>query len=335
MEKYIYDVGLEPNARRKFGRDFNRFSWQDPADGAIPAYGLVKVNPTDGKTLAATADSLNVVGANAENVAVANTGKVQIVRGLCSLKSASPILAGSRIKAAAAGTATQLIDADTVGTLIKTSSAGSAFTNQPANDSLTIVSSSAADATGEGEADKTVTIIGTTNGGVVVVLETIVLTGVTPVVTTKADWGLVLAVKKTATTGTITITETSGGLTVTTLTPSATSKGVDTVAAASQGAFNGIPSVTCSSTGTKVVGIQYLAADGVTTAYQAVAQNGASAVAYATAALLVTEVYTGDVEAARTSAIKVTATAEDAARCCGKAYTAATTAGATFTGIVN
>lgn len=330
MQRYKYDVGIEPNARRNFDRDFNRFSWQDTADGAIPAYGIIKINPTDGKTLAATANTLNAVGANAENVAVATTGKVQVCRGLCNMKTASPVQAGRRIKAADNGRVTQLVDADVVSTTIKATGAGLGYTNQPANDSLTIVSDSAADIT-----TKTVTIIGTTHGGVVVVTETITLTGVTPVATSKTDWGIILAVKKTATTGTITITETSGGLGVTTLTPSAISSGVETVATADQGCFNVNATATCSGAGTKVIGIKYLASDGVTVGYQAVAQNGTTPAAFASAApLLVTEVYTGDLEAARTTTIKITSIAEDAGRCIGRAYTAATAADTTITGII-
>lgn len=330
MQRYKYDVGIEPNARRKFDRDFNRFSWQDTADGAIPAYGIIKINPTDGKTLAATANTLNVVGANADNVAVATTGKVQVCRGLCNIKTASPVQAGRRIKAADNGRVTQLVDADVVSTVIKTTGAGIAYTNQPANDSVTIVSSSAADTTG-----KTVTIIGTTQGGVLVVTETITLTGVTPVATSKTDWGVILAVKKTATTGTITITETSGGLGITTLAPADTAQGVETVATADQGAFNVNITATCSSTGTKTIGVKYLANDGVTTAYMAVAQTGATPVAFAAAApLLVTEVYTGDLESSRTTSIKLTSIAEDAGRCIGRAYTAATAADTTITGII-
>lgn len=330
MQKYKYDVGIGPNIRLKLNRDISRFSWEDIADGAIPAYGVIKINPTDGKTLAGTINSLNIVGANADNVAVSTNGKVQVVRAMCNMKSASPIQAGRRIKAADNGRVTQLVDADVVGTVIKTTSAGIGYSNQPANDSLSIVSDSAADTTG-----KTVTIIGTTNGGVVVVTETITLTGVTPVVTTKTDWGVILAVKKTATTGTITITETSGGLTVTTLTPSATAQGVETVATADQGAFNVNITAVCSSTGTKTIGVKYLASDGTTTAYMAVAQTGATPVAFSAAApLLVTEVYTGDLETSRTTSIKITTIAEDAGRCIGRAYTAATVADTVITGII-
>jgi hypothetical protein len=91
-----------------------------------------------------------------------------------------------------------------------TTPVGSAFTNQPANDGIEVVSDSALDIT------QTVTIIGTTTGTDTVVVETVTLTGTTAVSTVKTNWGIVLAVKKSAVTaGTVTVREASANATIT------------------------------------------------------------------------------------------------------------------------
>lgn len=91
-----------------------------------------------------------------------------------------------------------------------------AFTNQPANDAIEILSSEAADIT------QTATIWGTINGTQNIVKEIIALDGAdgtTPVASTRTNWGLILAVELSATTtGNITVREASGDATITTIT---------------------------------------------------------------------------------------------------------------------
>jgi hypothetical protein len=90
-----------------------------------------------------------------------------------------------------------------------------AFTNQPANDGVEIVSSSASDV---GKC----TIWGTTNGTTTMVSETVTLTGATPKATTKTDWGTIYAVflgdsdgkNITPAVGTITVREASADQTI-------------------------------------------------------------------------------------------------------------------------
>jgi hypothetical protein len=77
------------------------------------------------------------------------------------------------------------------------------------------------------------------------------------------------------------------------------------VVVASQGAFNVAPTCEADAGTTKMIGIQYTQTDGSTVAYQADELNGATAQTFGTAALLVTEVYVGDVENARDVDIKV------------------------------
>jgi hypothetical protein len=193
-------------------------------------------------------------------------------------------------------------EADYTGTLTgatdqaTTSAAGSAFTNQPANDGIEVLSASAADTT------QTVTIIGTTNGTDTVVVETVTLTGTTPVSTVKTDWGVVLAVKKSAaTTGTVTVREASADLTITAgLTSAVLSVGVNTVT--NTAAFNRAVSMVGSGATTKQIGVGGTNTAG-TTIYDSKALNGTTAVTGNSSFLTVTEIYTGDLEATRTVAL--------------------------------
>jgi len=94
-----------------------------------------------------------------------------------------------------------------------------AYTNQPANDGVEILSSAAGDTT------QTFTVMGTTNGGDAsdIVIETGTLNGTTFVATTKTDWGNILALKLSATAvGTVTLREASADATITTIAIGAT-----------------------------------------------------------------------------------------------------------------
>jgi hypothetical protein len=300
----------------------------ETADGTIPSNRLVEINAS-GEHVVGTAASHTIVGVNMAAAAVAATQEFPLGWGVCSVVSATPILAGTVLKGADNGRVTRLADADTVSGTIMAVAAGGGFANQPANDGVEVVSSSAADTT------RTATIIGTTNGGVVVVVETVTLNGVTFVPTVKVDWGLVLAVKLSAAcVGTITVREASHDAAIITLAPGVLSAGVTAVTATTQGAYNTIPSVVADGASTKVAGMKYTQNNGTTVAYQAVAQNGATAAPFATAALLVTEVYTGDVAGATASTFAVSATEEDEFHKVGKALTTATAAGQTITALI-
>jgi len=177
-----------------------------------------------------------------------------------------------------------------------TTAVGSAFTNQPANDGVEVVSDNAADTT------QTVTIIGTTNGADTVVVETITLTGTTPAASVKTDWGVILAVKKSAVTlGTVTVREASGDATITAgLTAAVLSVGVTAVAAADQAAYNRVVSLVSDGATTKQIGLQGTNTAG-TTIYDSQALAGTTAVSSNSQFLTVTEIYRGDLESGRTA----------------------------------
>lgn len=182
-----------------------------------------------------------------------------------------------------------------------TTAAGSAFTNQPANDGVTIVSANAGDTT------QTVTIIGTTNGSDTTVTEVIALTGTTPANSVKTNWGVILAVKKSATTlGTVTVSETSGGLTITAgLTAAVLSVGVTTVT--DTAAYNRVVNAVASGATTKQIGFGGTDTSG-TQIYDSQALTGATSVTSNSSFFTLTEIYSGDVEASRTVTVTSTGT---------------------------
>ena len=168
---------------------------------------------------------------------------------------------------------------------------GSAFTNQPANDGLEVISDAAGDTT------QTITIVGTTQGTDTVVVETVTLNGTTQVVTTKTDWGFILAAWVASGTltaaSTVTIREASGNAAVTTLTPSVTSRGVNTVTSTSY--YNRLVNLVGSGATTKVIGLKGTDDDG-NTIYDAQALAGAVQVQSNSYFQTVTAIYTGDLE---------------------------------------
>ena len=161
--------------------------------------------------------------------------------------------------------------------------------NQPANDGLEIVSDAAGDTT------QTITIVGTTTATDTVVVETITLNGTTPVNTTKLDWGFILASWVASGTltaaSTVTIREASGNATVTTLTPTATSRGKSSVTDTDFG--NRLIDLVAAGASTKVVGIKGTNTAGETI-YDAQALNGTTKVQSNLVFNTVTELYWGD-----------------------------------------
>lgn len=105
--------------------------------------------------------------------------------------------------------------------------AWSGFTNQPNNDGIEVVSDSASDT-------QKITIFGTTVTTGAFCYETVTLTGVTAVATTKTDWGNIIGAflgeidgtEVVPAVGTITIREASGDQTITTIAAGKISKGM-------------------------------------------------------------------------------------------------------------
>ncbi len=178
--------------------------------------------------------------------------------------------------------------------LATAANSGGNFGNQPANDAVEVVSSSASDTT------RTVTIYGTTNGSDTTVAETVTLNGTTAVATTKTDWGIVLGVELSGVTvGTITIREASGDATITTIAPTSVSAGVQSVAS-SPGSLNaGLVVVVAAGATSKQIGLVGTAPAG-TVQYDSQTLAGATPVQMNRTFGSVTKVLTGDLATATT-----------------------------------
>lgn len=298
-------------------------SFRAKANAAISPNLLLAID-SSGNVGAAGAGSARVVGASGDDSA-AIYDPVDVlfgapVRLTCD---AGGIVAGYPLKAAASGKATVLIDTAIAGTTLDTSSVGIAFTNQPANDGIELVSSDNADTT------QTVTIYGTTNGTDTVVVETVTLNGTTQVATTKVDWGVVLAVSKSAVTaGTVTIREASANQTITTLPAATLSKGLDAVTGTSIATFNVAPVIKSDGATTKQAGLIGTNSAG-TTIYDSQALNGTTDVTMNSAFRSVEYILTGDVEVTNTVLLLAGAEEDDELRI-GRALENQTVAGDTF-----
>lgn len=187
---------------------------------------------------------------------------------------------------------------DGLSTSTFTSAAGSAFTNQPANDGIEVVSDEALDITQE------ITLIGTTTATDTVVVETVTLNGTTFVPTIKTDWGQLLAAYVSSGTltaaSTVTIREASANQTITTLTPAAPSVGRQAVSPTAY--YNRLVNLSGSGATTKQIGLEGSDADG-NTIYDSQALAGAAIVQSNSYFQTVTYVLTGDLEATRTVTI--------------------------------
>lgn len=191
--------------------------------------------------------------------------------------------------------ATQTASVTSPATIATVTAVGSAFTNQPSNDGVEILSSSAADTT------QTTTIIGTTTGTNTLVSETIALNGTTFVSTVKTNWGVIVAVKLSAScAGTVTWRKATGDATITTAATTVLKVGVNTVT--STNAFNKVVSVVSSGATTKQFGFQGTNSAGAVI-LDSVPLTGATAALSNSAFQTLSELYTGDVEATRTETV--------------------------------
>ena len=294
---------------------------------ATVAPNLIVIADSSGDVGPATASSLRAVGVSPDGPSKAQYDPIDIVTGKAIfIADGGGVVAGYPLKCGTAGKACVLIDSTLAGATLDTSSAGIAFTNQPSNDTVTIVSAGAGDTT------QSITIYGTTTATDTVVVETVALDGATPVDTVKTDWGQILGYSlDAACAGTVTLTEKSGGLTISTCAAGTLSKGLDAVTGTSIATFNVAPVIVCSGSGTKQVGLIGTNAAG-TTIYDSQALNGTTDVIMNSAFRTVTYILTGDLEATRTVTLKLGAEEDDDAQI-GWAMETQATDGDTFWGM--
>lgn len=277
---------------------------------ATIAPNLIVAADSSGNVGPATASSLRAVGVVGDIPAAAQYDPVTVLNGTVRyIADGGGIVAGYPLKCGTAGKATVLIDSSLTASTLDTSSAGIGFTNQPSNDGVTVVSAGAGDTT------QTITIIGTTTGTDTVVTEDIALNGAAPVNSVKVDWGQILGYSlDAACAGIVTVSETSGGLTISTIAAGLLTKGMDAVTGTSIATFNVAPIIAgVGGATTKQLGLIGTDAAGATI-YDSQALNGTADVTMNTSFRTVTYFLTGDVEATRTVALKLGAEEDDDAK---------------------
>ncbi len=279
----------------------------------------------------APGNASSVVGALLEAGAVTDANAALKVAGEASLVAAAPVYPGP-IKSAYGGRVVNWF-AGWLVSLTKYDQTGSEFTNQPATDGVTIVSDAA------GDVSIGVRIHGHTGGTYAYEdMTTDAADGTTPVNSVKVDWDDIIAVEITSGTlaGTLTVKETSGGLSITTIAAAGTQSGVD--AAADEGEsnlFGSLPQVVAGGASTAYVGVEgKLATTGAVTR-EVVQLNGTTNVALANRYATVDKLFLGDVAAATTVSLLTGASADDAALIAGKAVAVATGLGQSVTAILN
>ena len=273
----------------------------ETADGTINNKRLCQVS--SGDIVEADVDSVDVAGINCEGETVNDTDEMDLgVKGIFIGAADAKIEGGTHLKSCSGGRVGRFITAALSGTTMKTqAAAGSAFTNQPANDGIEILSDNSAD-TGI-----PVTIIGTTNGSDTVVEEVVntdASDGTTPAASVKTDWGKILAVKAGEHAGTLTVREASADQAITTLATGTNSVGVVEVTGDAQRAFNKAPVIVSDSSTTKQIGLKGAGTD-YSSQYDSQALTGATEATMNSAFNTVEEIYVGDLESARTITLKV------------------------------
>ncbi len=283
--------------------------------GNIAARGPVKWSGS--KVVQAAANDPDAVGMLVENESkILNDEAAIAFGGVVTGNAESIINDGESVKVGLNGTIAPALTIALAGQVIE-DNVGLGFANQPANDSVEVVSSSALDT-------MPLDIYGTTNGGLTVVKERVVLTGTTQVVTVKTDWGVILGVEipegYPTSQGTLTIREGSANATIITMSAGVRQRGVVNVPRAQQRAFGHIIGVVADSGTTKTVGIEGVNAAG-STVREAVVLTGATAVPFTGQYRHVTKILVGDLESARTATFRTDSKIDGSAVIIGRALT--------------
>lgn len=278
------------------------------ADAAIAKNRLVEKNPTTGNVQAASLNSIRVFGAN-QDVARADGDKFDCEFGAVNVTAGSPLVAGQKIKAGTNGKAIAYIDASLINTEIATVD-GAGFTNQPATDGITVVSSSALDIT------QTVTVYGTTTAGAYI-SEDFELTGTTDVDSASSDWAVVAGVLIDGVcAGDIEVSETSGGAEIVTISAGDLSAGIETV---SDGyAYNKAATIVADGASTGKVIIVHEATDGAAETNLVATLNGTTEVVLGAVSYKINTIMTGGVADSVNLDLDVTGTADDASLIVGR-----------------
>lgn len=281
------------------------------SDGDIPENRFVEIDASTGKVEVGGLDSVRVLGAN-QDLARSDGDFFDCEVGIVNITAGSPIVAGQRVKCGTDGKAVAFIDSTVKDTEIA-SFDGAGFTNQPANDGVTVVSDSEDDIT------QTITIIGVDNAGAYMT-EDIKLTGTTDANSTNTDWGVISAViLDAACAGTVELSETSDGAEIVSLAAGELSAGIETITDGY--AYNKKATIVADDSSTGKLVIVHEATDGADETNVVATLNGTSEVELGTASYKINTVYTGGVAGAINVDLDVTGTADSEDLICGRALT--------------
>jgi hypothetical protein len=263
-------------------------TWQGIAGGTIPGGSLVKISSD--KAVVGTIQSQEIIGCSITGrTKVLNDSIEAIISGRGHVLAGEAIEAGKKLKALAGGYIGRLVDAALAGTLIVDDEAGGNFGNQPANDTVTVVSDD------ENDVGQTVTIYGIENTTGHLEVEVLELNGTTDVDGTIV-WDRIHAVVLSAVcAGTIEVSETSGGLAITTILTTALSAGYKAVT--DPRAFGIKPTVVAGGASSKYVQLIGTDNNGATQAEE-IQLNGATPVTATLAYKTVDAILVGDVASA-------------------------------------
>lgn len=270
---------------------------------------------TSGEVKLGTEQNAAVMGVTRNVVAAGDPATVEF--GFVPCMAGSPLAIGDRIAPRANG---YIGKAQTAQATILSATAGDAFTNQPANDGVEVVSSSASDVT------QTITLYGVLNGATtVLVTETIAITGTTQAVSVHTNWDTIFGARLSAAcAGNITVREASGNATICTIAASSLTAGIHD--AELTNAYGLIPRHDASTTSTAGVVLVGTGLDGAALMVLDALNSGTEEDHGTTPFATVTEIMLGAV-ASDVNVTILSNEASDASVYCGIALQATTVAG--------
>jgi len=261
----------------------------------------------------ATSDQTDVVGVAVQ--AVDSGGECVLDFGEVEVLAGSPFSVLDLLTTRTGGYVGKTISSQV--TMVDTE-AGGDFANQPAGDSVEVVSDDAGDTT------QTATIYGTITGRTdEITSETVSLNGTTVVTTEIDSWQTIVGVELSASCdGTVTFHKASTDQTITTITTTNTSKGI--IKSTNTNAYGDIPRVVASNTSTKKIGIMGTGLDGSAISDVTALTNNTEKDVGTTEYATITKFFIGDVESNRDASLL---TAEADTNSIGRAMEAATDGG--------
>ena len=296
-------------------------------NGTTTAHCIVNHNGTG--VVAAPANSINVIGVESRGLGhTTGLGITFKSAGITPVATYSKVTAGKNIKSGPDGLAVEMLDASHVNAALGggeyTTVTGVGYANQPANDTVDVISAGAGDTV-------TVTVYGLVHAGTVIGSEAIAITGGVETVGIVVFDTILGATVSAAHAGTISIHEHSGSAIITTILTGSLSTGIAT--ATDPRAYCGKFDIICSDTSTKKVGIVGKSITGAALSEQ-ITLNGATKVPTVNEYVQVTTLLFGDVEAARTISATTRTTEDDEHVKVGVALTSVTTAGEIYAKLV-